>query len=179
MKPLITSAALLAVSVPAFGQWAVIDAANLQQAAVNYAALVEQLSNQATQISIDRPVAFKVQKGAPHPDLVERFRSEARLLGKLRAHAPALVETGDDAHGPFLVMEAIAHAPARRIRHSRRDVVERRVDVPVVEHPVAERADHALVEMPGSGRRTGQARRHLDRCRPERLDLARPAVQHR
>ena len=50
MKALITSAALLAVSVPAFGQWAVIDAANLQQAAVNYAALVEQLSNQATQI---------------------------------------------------------------------------------------------------------------------------------
>ena len=51
MKALITSAALLTVSVPAFGQWAVIDAANLQQAAVNYAALVEQLSNQATQIS--------------------------------------------------------------------------------------------------------------------------------
>ncbi len=51
MKALLTSAAFVAASLPAFGQWAVIDAANLQQAAVNYAALVEQLSNQATQIS--------------------------------------------------------------------------------------------------------------------------------
>ncbi len=48
---------------------------------------------QATQISIDRPVAFKVQKGAPHPDLVERFRSEARLLGKL--HSPHIVDVYD------------------------------------------------------------------------------------
>jgi hypothetical protein len=32
-------------------QWAVIDAANLRQSAVNYAAMVEQLSNQATQIT--------------------------------------------------------------------------------------------------------------------------------
>jgi hypothetical protein len=36
MKALITSAALLAVSVPAFGQWAVIDAANLQQAVYRF-----------------------------------------------------------------------------------------------------------------------------------------------
>ncbi|MBL8747794.1 MAG: protein kinase [Planctomycetes bacterium] len=48
---------------------------------------------QATQISIDRPVAFKVQKGAPHPDLVERFRSEARLLGRL--HSPHIVDVYD------------------------------------------------------------------------------------
>jgi len=48
---------------------------------------------QATQLSIDRPVAFKVQKGAPHPELVERFRSEARLLGKL--HSPHIVDVYD------------------------------------------------------------------------------------
>jgi uncharacterized phage infection (PIP) family protein YhgE len=36
---------------PGFAQWAVIDGANLTQSITNYAALVEQLSNQATQIS--------------------------------------------------------------------------------------------------------------------------------
>lgn len=35
----------------ALGQWAVVDAVNLQQSVTNYAAMVEQLSRQATQIA--------------------------------------------------------------------------------------------------------------------------------
>lgn len=42
---------LIALTSPLSAQWAVIDAANLQQNVVQYAALVDQLSNQATQIS--------------------------------------------------------------------------------------------------------------------------------
>lgn len=60
----------------------------------------------ATQLSIDRPVAFKVQKGEPHPDLVERFRSEARLLGKL--HSPHIVDVydvGAESGLQYFVME--------------------------------------------------------------------------
>ena len=60
----------------------------------------------ATQLSIDRPVAFKVQKGEPHPDLVERFRSEARLLGRL--HSPHIVDVydvGTEAGLQYFVME--------------------------------------------------------------------------
>jgi len=38
-------------AVPGFAQWAVVDVAAIQQSAMNYAALVEQLSKQATQIS--------------------------------------------------------------------------------------------------------------------------------
>jgi hypothetical protein len=51
MKALVSTILFAVVSLPATAQWAVIDAANLQQSAVNYAALVEQLSNQATQIT--------------------------------------------------------------------------------------------------------------------------------
>jgi len=51
MKTILSAALFAAVSLPAFAQWAVIDGANLQQSVVSYAALVEQLSNQATQIS--------------------------------------------------------------------------------------------------------------------------------
>jgi hypothetical protein len=36
---------------PALAQWAVVDAVNLQQSVTNYAAMVEQLSRQATQIA--------------------------------------------------------------------------------------------------------------------------------
>jgi len=38
-------------TTPALGQWAVVDAVNLQQSVTNYAAMVEQLSRQATQIA--------------------------------------------------------------------------------------------------------------------------------
>jgi conjugal transfer/entry exclusion protein len=50
MKLLVLVVSLFIVS-RATAQWAVIDAANLQQNIVQYAALVEQLSNQATQIT--------------------------------------------------------------------------------------------------------------------------------
>lgn len=42
---------VIALSSPLSAQWAVIDAANLKQNVIQYAALVDQLSNQATQIS--------------------------------------------------------------------------------------------------------------------------------
>lgn len=51
MKAFVSALLFVSASLPAFAQWAVIDAANLQQSVVSYAALVEQLSNQATQIS--------------------------------------------------------------------------------------------------------------------------------
>lgn len=42
---------MTAGAVPGFAQWAVIDVANVQQNVMNYAALIEQVSKQATQIS--------------------------------------------------------------------------------------------------------------------------------
>lgn len=52
MKASVTfSAAILMIASPLSAQWAVIDAANLQQSAIQYAALVEQIANQATQIN--------------------------------------------------------------------------------------------------------------------------------
>lgn len=51
MRTLVSVVLFVVASLSASAQWAVIDAANLQQSAVNYAALVEQLSNQATQIT--------------------------------------------------------------------------------------------------------------------------------
>ncbi len=60
----------------------------------------------ATQLSIDRPVALKVQKGIAVPELVERFRSEARTLGRL--HSPHIVdvyEIGAENGLQFFVMQ--------------------------------------------------------------------------
>lgn len=52
MKPYIAFiGGLAAFASPLTAQWAVIDAANLRQSVVQYAALVDQLANQATQIS--------------------------------------------------------------------------------------------------------------------------------
>lgn len=52
MKTTLLLASVLTMGASSgFAQWAVIDAANLQQSAVNYAAMVEQLANQATQIT--------------------------------------------------------------------------------------------------------------------------------
>jgi serine/threonine-protein kinase len=60
----------------------------------------------ATQLSIDRPVACKVQKGEPLPELVERFRSEARLLGRLRSpHIVEVYDVGTESGLQFFVME--------------------------------------------------------------------------
>ena len=52
MKKLLTVGMLIVLgAVPSFGQWAVFDIVNLQQSIINYAALTEQISRQATQIS--------------------------------------------------------------------------------------------------------------------------------
>ena len=52
MKTTLLLASMLTMGASSgLAQWAVIDAANLQQSAVNYAAMVEQLANQATQIT--------------------------------------------------------------------------------------------------------------------------------
>lgn len=52
MKMLSTIVVMVTLGgVPSFGQWAVFDVVNLQQSIVNYAALTEQISRQATQIS--------------------------------------------------------------------------------------------------------------------------------
>lgn len=51
MKTLALLLVAITTARSCFAQWAVIDAANLQQSVVNYAALVEQLSKQAEQIT--------------------------------------------------------------------------------------------------------------------------------
>lgn len=57
-------------AAPAFAQWAVVDVANIQQSAMNYAALVEQLSKQATQIS------NQVQQ-------IQQFETQLKRLGDM------------------------------------------------------------------------------------------------
>ena len=52
MKALLALFLLVAAgATPGFAQWVVIDVANLEQSVVNYAKMVEQVSNQATQIA--------------------------------------------------------------------------------------------------------------------------------
>lgn len=51
MKPRLIFIAGALVATPAFGQWAVFDAANLQQSVANYAAMVEQIARQGEQIA--------------------------------------------------------------------------------------------------------------------------------
>lgn len=51
MKPRLIFVASVLVATPAFGQWAVFDAANLQQSVANYAAMVEQIARQGEQIA--------------------------------------------------------------------------------------------------------------------------------
>lgn len=58
-------------------QWAVIDVASIQQSAMNYAALVEQLSNQATQIT------NQIQQ-------IQQFETQLKRLGNM-ADVKALV----------------------------------------------------------------------------------------
>lgn len=71
MKTIYLAAIMVGVGVrTGFAQWAVVDAANLQQSAANYAALVEQLSNQATQIS------NQVQQ-------IQQFATELKRMGDM------------------------------------------------------------------------------------------------
>ncbi len=60
----------------------------------------------ATQTSLDRRVAVKIQKEIAIPELVERFRTEARTLGKLRSpHIVDVYEVGSEQGLPWFVME--------------------------------------------------------------------------
>jgi hypothetical protein len=68
--PLIMSAWALMGASPSAAQWAVIDAPALQQSITNYAAMVEQLSRQATQIS------NQVQQ-------IRQFDTELRRMGDM------------------------------------------------------------------------------------------------
>lgn len=78
MKPITFFCLLVsAAAIPARAQWAVIDVANIQQSAMNYAALGQQIANQATQI------ANQVQQ-------IQQFESQLKRLGNM-ADVKALV----------------------------------------------------------------------------------------
>jgi type IV secretion system protein TrbJ len=62
---------------PCRAQWAVVDVANIQQSAMNYAALVEQISNQASQIT------NQIQQ-------IQQFETQLKRLGNM-ADVKALV----------------------------------------------------------------------------------------
>jgi hypothetical protein len=68
---------IVAARVPVRAQWAVIDVANIQQSAMNYAALGRQIANQASQI------ANQVQQ-------IQQFESQLKRLGNM-ADVKALV----------------------------------------------------------------------------------------
>jgi chaperonin cofactor prefoldin len=71
MKTIVSICLLVAGgSVPCFAQWAVIDVANVQQNVMNYAALIEQVSKQATQIS------NQVRQ-------IEQFETQLKRLGDM------------------------------------------------------------------------------------------------
>jgi chaperonin cofactor prefoldin len=71
MKTIVSLFLLIAGSaVPCFAQWAVIDVANVQQNVMNYAALIEQVSKQATQIS------NQVRQ-------IEQFETQLKRLGDM------------------------------------------------------------------------------------------------
>lgn len=67
----------IVAAVPLRAQWAVIDVANIQQSAMNYAALGQQIANQASQI------ANQVQQ-------IQQFESQLKRLGNM-ADVKALV----------------------------------------------------------------------------------------
>jgi hypothetical protein len=71
MKTIVSLFLLVAgCGVPCFAQWAVIDVANVQQNVMNYAALIEQVSKQATQIS------NQVRQ-------IEQFETQLKRLGDM------------------------------------------------------------------------------------------------
>jgi hypothetical protein len=109
MKRVLVWLALAALGgTPGFAQWAVIDAANLQQSAVNYAALVQQLSNQATQIAnqVRQIQNFETQLKrmgdmANVKNIVgfPEFRADLNLPSKIQTWAEGLVRV--DGRGLF------------------------------------------------------------------------------
>jgi chaperonin cofactor prefoldin len=71
MRTILTLFLLLtAGAAPGFAQWVVIDVANLTQSIANYAAMVEQVSNQATQI------ANQVRE-------IQQFETQLKRLGDM------------------------------------------------------------------------------------------------
>lgn len=92
----------------AFAQWAVIDVGNLKQSVVNYKALVEQLSRQATQISnqVRQIQQFETQLDrmgdmSAVKDIVgfSEFRADLDVPTQIRAWADSLSRV--DGHGLF------------------------------------------------------------------------------
>jgi len=95
-------------AVPAFAQWAVVDVANIQQSAMNYAALVEQLTKQATQISnqVQQIQQFETQlKRMGDMANVKKligfpeFRADLNLPSKIQTWAEGLTRV--DGRGLF------------------------------------------------------------------------------
>lgn len=92
-------------AVPALAQWAVVDAVNLQQNVTNYAAMVEQLSKQATQI------ANQVQQ-------IQQFETQLKRMGDM-ANVKAIVgfpEFRADLNLPSKIQtwsEGVQHADGR------------------------------------------------------------------
>lgn len=70
MKKLFFVILAVGAYVPCRAQWAVIDVANIQQSAANYAALVEQISNQASQIT------NQIQQ-------IQQFETQLKRLGNM------------------------------------------------------------------------------------------------
>lgn len=77
MKRTILFLLVVAALAPCRAQWAVVDVANIQQSAMNYAALVEQISNQASQIT------NQVRQ-------IQQFEAQLKRLGNM-ADVKALV----------------------------------------------------------------------------------------
>lgn len=77
MKTLLLFLLVVSALAPCRAQWAVIDVANIQQSAMNYAALVEQISNQASQIT------NQIQQ-------IQQFETQLKRLGNM-ADVKALV----------------------------------------------------------------------------------------
>lgn len=105
---LLTLILALFAATRAGAQWAVIDAANLQQSAVNYAALVEQLSRQATQISNQirqiQQLEIQLKRMGDMANVkaivgFPEFRADLALPTKIRTWAEGLA--GVDGRGLF------------------------------------------------------------------------------
>lgn len=77
MKKILLFVLATGAFIPCRAQWAVIDVANIQQSAANYAALVEQISNQASQIT------NQIQQ-------IQQFETQLKRLGNM-ADVKALV----------------------------------------------------------------------------------------
>jgi len=71
----------------------------------------------ATQLSVDRPVAVKLIRGAHDATTVARFRREARALSRIAQDSVVrLIDLGvDSEQGPFIVMELLSGRPITQL----------------------------------------------------------------